>query len=74
MQGIEFLATADSLSQGPSEGDWRSAVSRAYYAVFIAGLDAAQPTRPKTPIRILLFLLLLILFQILLFILLLLSP
>jgi uncharacterized protein (UPF0332 family) len=34
MQGIEFLATADSLSQGPSEGDWRSAVSRAYYAVF----------------------------------------
>jgi uncharacterized protein (UPF0332 family) len=34
MQGIEFIATADRLSQGGSEGDWRSAVSRAYYGVF----------------------------------------
>jgi uncharacterized protein (UPF0332 family) len=34
MQGIEFLATAESLSLGSRESDWRSAISRAYYAVF----------------------------------------
>jgi len=34
MRWIEFLDTADQLSQGSSEGAWRSAVSRAYHAVF----------------------------------------
>jgi uncharacterized protein (UPF0332 family) len=29
-----FLETADRLAVGTTEGDWRSAVSRAYYAVF----------------------------------------
>ncbi len=29
-----FLDTADRLANGNSEGDWRSAASRAYYAVF----------------------------------------
>jgi hypothetical protein len=72
MQGIEFLATADGLSQGPSEGDWRSAVSRAYYAVFVAGLDAARRRGRRRRSEIVIFILLLILFQILLFILLLL--
>jgi uncharacterized protein (UPF0332 family) len=30
----DFQDTADRLAQGPTEGDWRSAVSRTYYAVF----------------------------------------
>src|SRR5437868_13485604 len=34
MQGQEFLLTAENLSNGTRESDWRSAVSRAYYAVF----------------------------------------
>jgi uncharacterized protein (UPF0332 family) len=34
MHWNEFLDTADRLSRGATEGDWRSALSRAYYAVF----------------------------------------
>src|SRR3989442_14584257 len=34
MQWSEFLDTADRLASGATEGDWRSAASRAYYAVF----------------------------------------
>jgi uncharacterized protein (UPF0332 family) len=34
MNGRDFLVTADSLVKGPAEADWRSAVSRAYYAAF----------------------------------------
>src|SRR5262245_41022828 len=34
MQGQDFLVTADTLAKGLLESDWRSAVSRAYYAVF----------------------------------------
>lgn len=34
MQWNEFLDTAGRLAQGATEGDWRSAISRAYYAVF----------------------------------------
>jgi|GEM_PF-4779796 len=34
MKGLEFLATADKLAHQSLESDWRSAVSRAYYAVF----------------------------------------
>jgi hypothetical protein len=34
MQWSAFHDTAGRLAQGPTEGDWRSAVSRAYYAVF----------------------------------------
>jgi uncharacterized protein (UPF0332 family) len=34
MQWREFLDTAKRLAQGTTEGDWRFAVSRAYYAVF----------------------------------------
>jgi uncharacterized protein (UPF0332 family) len=32
--GIEFLTLADAWSRGATEGEWRSAVSRAYYAAF----------------------------------------
>jgi uncharacterized protein (UPF0332 family) len=34
MNWREFLDTAGRLAQGGSEGDWRSAISRAYYALF----------------------------------------
>ncbi len=34
MRGSEFQTTAEKLANGNSEGDWRSAISRAYYAVF----------------------------------------
>ena len=34
MQWREFQETAERLAQGATEGDWRSAVSRGYYAVF----------------------------------------
>jgi uncharacterized protein (UPF0332 family) len=34
MLWTEFRNTADHLAQGSTEGDWRSAVSRAYYACF----------------------------------------
>jgi len=50
MQWSEFLDTASRLSQGATEGDWRSSVSRSYYAVFhyfrgfllANGLDVGQ--------------------------------
>src|SRR5205823_8093654 len=34
MTGRDFLAVAIRLAAGAEEGDWRSAVSRAYYAAF----------------------------------------
>jgi uncharacterized protein (UPF0332 family) len=34
MDPRDFLATADQLARGGTEADWRSAVSRAYYAAF----------------------------------------
>lgn len=34
MRWVEFQDAAERLAEGATEGDWRSAVSRAYYAVF----------------------------------------
>jgi hypothetical protein len=34
MQWSDFRDTAERLGQGATEGDWRSGISRAYYAVF----------------------------------------
>jgi uncharacterized protein (UPF0332 family) len=34
MDGREFLTVADDLAVGENEADWRSAISRAYYAAF----------------------------------------
>ena len=34
MNGAEFLTVAECLLDGETEAEWRSAVSRAYYAVF----------------------------------------
>lgn len=39
IQPDEFLTQAESWVQGPNEADWRSAVSRAYYAAFHVGRD-----------------------------------
>jgi len=35
MRGREFLATADRLSRLQDESDWRSGISRAYYALYL---------------------------------------
>jgi uncharacterized protein (UPF0332 family) len=37
MSPRDFLDTADDLAAGARESDWRSAVSRAYYAAFHTG-------------------------------------
>jgi uncharacterized protein (UPF0332 family) len=34
MKWHEFLDTAERLARGLTEGDWRSSISRAYYAIF----------------------------------------
>lgn len=34
MTGLDFLTVADDLLAGPTEGHWRSAVSRAYFGAF----------------------------------------
>jgi uncharacterized protein (UPF0332 family) len=39
MNPHEFLDLAAEWSTGPSEGEWRSAVSRAYYAAFHVAQD-----------------------------------
>lgn len=39
MNGRDFIRVAETLSAGNSEAEWRSAVSRAYYAAFHAARD-----------------------------------
>jgi len=53
MQWSDFRETAERLGQGTTEGDWRSAISRAYYAVFhyfhgflrVNGLDIGRSSQ-----------------------------
>jgi hypothetical protein len=40
MRGRDFLDTAQRLSGGKTEGDYRSAISRSYYGLFIESRDA----------------------------------
>ena len=40
MKGREFLTVAQQLLQGGTEGHWRSASGRAYYALLIEGREA----------------------------------
>jgi uncharacterized protein (UPF0332 family) len=40
MTGHDFLSLAQSLATGTTEAEWRSAVSRAYYAAFHVARDA----------------------------------
>lgn len=39
MTGADFMALAGRLVAGPSEAEWRTATSRAYYAAFHAARD-----------------------------------
>ncbi len=34
MDGRDFLPLANALAAGPTEAEWRTAISRAYYAAF----------------------------------------
>ena len=46
-----FLALADSLSQGTSEAEWRTAVSRAYYAAFHLASERLEAMGFRVPRR-----------------------
>ena len=49
MNGRDFLATARRLCAGADESDWRSAVSRAYYAAFHAARDLLSDLGFRVP-------------------------
>lgn len=49
MNGRDFLAVAQTLTRGRAEAEWRSAVSRAYYAAFRATRDFLGGLRFVTP-------------------------
>lgn len=49
MIGREFLAVADALAAGPTEAEWRSAVSRAYYAAFHTAREFLTRLRFRVP-------------------------
>ncbi len=49
MNGRDFLNSARRLATAPEESDWRSAVSRAYYAAFHVARDLLAALRFQTP-------------------------
>ena len=49
MTGREFLQLADELAAGTTEAEWRSAVSRAYYAAFHVARDLLTACRFTAP-------------------------
>jgi uncharacterized protein (UPF0332 family) len=49
MNGRDFLRSARRLATGPDEADWRSAVSRAYYAAFHVVRDLLAVLGFRTP-------------------------
>lgn len=49
MNGRDFLNSARRLAAGPDESDWRSAVSRAYYAAFHVARDLLAALGFQTP-------------------------
>jgi uncharacterized protein (UPF0332 family) len=49
MTGRDFLSTARRLAGGGDESDWRSAVSRAYYAAFHVARDLLTGLRFQPP-------------------------
>ncbi|HEY1378041.1 MAG TPA: HEPN domain-containing protein [Gemmataceae bacterium] len=49
MNGRDFLATTRHLAGRGTEADWRSAVSRAYYAAFHVTRDLLASRRFRTP-------------------------
>jgi uncharacterized protein (UPF0332 family) len=49
MTGRAFLAVAHALAAGPTEAEWRSAVSRAYYAAFHTAREFLTRLRFRVP-------------------------
>ena len=45
MNPLEFLDLANDWSVGAREGEWRSSISRAYYAVFHVARDLPHAAR-----------------------------
>ncbi len=49
MTGRDFLAVASQLAAGSTEAEWRSAISRAYYAAFHAARELLEDLRFTVP-------------------------
>jgi uncharacterized protein (UPF0332 family) len=49
MTGRDFLPVAVQLASGATEAEWRTAVSRAYYAAFHVARDLMEALRFKVP-------------------------
>lgn len=49
MTGRDFLAVANALATGPTEAEWRSAISRAYYAAFHTAREFMTRLRLRVP-------------------------
>ncbi len=49
IQGEDFLVVAENLAKGSTEGDWRTAVSRAYYGAFHAARRLFQDLGFQVP-------------------------
>ena len=49
MTGRDFLAVAHALAAGPTEAEWRSAVSRAYYVAFHTTREFMTRRRFRVP-------------------------
>lgn len=45
----EFLTLAESLAEGVTEGEWRTAISRAYYAAFHIACDTLASLGFRVP-------------------------
>lgn len=49
MIGRDFLAVATALAAGTTEAEWRSAISRAYYAAFHSARELMSRLRFRVP-------------------------
>jgi uncharacterized protein (UPF0332 family) len=49
MTGRDFLAVATALAAGKTEAEWRSAISRAYYAAFHVAREFLTTLRFRVP-------------------------
>lgn len=49
MNARDFLQVADDLASGSLEAEWRSAVSRAYYAAFLVARDVLRRAGFRPP-------------------------
>jgi hypothetical protein len=49
MTGRDFLTVAEQLAAGGTEAEWRSAISRAYYAAFHVGRELLEDLRFRVP-------------------------